>query len=155
MQQLCEIEEIVIYKRLVRDKRHVEATQNKANMLQMFNKRLLGSDRNVDDWSRLLAVRSMVFAPHESVTAHLKCAKLYRKRERWVYVDTNFRIFIKILVACISLLILCQSLYIIAKMLFSSCFIKPYCHRFNLAMSIFYSLGVEVLAEESTGYVNF
>ncbi|KAK7093536.1 serine/threonine-protein kinase mTOR-like isoform X2 [Littorina saxatilis] len=73
VQMLSELEEIIQYK-LVPERRQA--------IKEMWWERLRGCQRNVEDWQRVLQVRSLVITPAEDVHAWLKYASLCRKSGR-------------------------------------------------------------------------
>ncbi|XP_076451616.1 serine/threonine-protein kinase mTOR-like isoform X2 [Babylonia areolata] len=73
VQMLSELEEIIKYK-LVPERR--------GNIKEIWWERLKGCQRNVEDWQRILQVRSLVMNPAEDVHAWLKYASLCRKSGR-------------------------------------------------------------------------
>ncbi|OQR94007.1 phosphatidylinositol kinase (PIK-L1), partial [Achlya hypogyna] len=80
LQQLAELEEIVAYKRLrLQANKAEEAAKYKRHMMKMWQTRLSGCKRQVDVWQQLLAVRSLVLAPHEDIDTWLQFASLCRQ----------------------------------------------------------------------------
>ncbi|GFS18339.1 serine/threonine-protein kinase mTOR [Elysia marginata] len=73
VQMLSELEEVISYK-LVPERRE-------AIKLMWWN-RLKGCQRVVEDWQRILQVRSLVISPEEDMDAWLKYASLCRKNDR-------------------------------------------------------------------------
>ena len=73
VQMLAELEEVIAYK-LVPDRRDT--------IKEMWWQRLQGCQRVVDDWQRILMVRSMVVKPQEDERTWLKFASLCRKSGR-------------------------------------------------------------------------
>ena len=73
VQMLAELEEVIAYK-LVPDRRET--------IKEMWWQRLQGCQRVVDDWQRILKVRSMVIKPQEDERTWLKFASLCRKSGR-------------------------------------------------------------------------
>lgn len=73
VQMLSELEEIIQYK-LVPERRQA--------IKEMWWQRLKGCQKNVEDWQKILQVRSLVMAPSEDVHAWLKYASLCRKSGR-------------------------------------------------------------------------
>lgn len=67
VQQLSELEEIITYK---------QQPEKKKAILNIWNKRLRGAERNVDTWKNILAVRSLVLTPHEDEQSWLKFSAL-------------------------------------------------------------------------------
>ena len=73
VQMLAELEEVIAYK-LVPERRDT--------IKEMWWQRLQGCQRVVDDWQRILMVRSMVVKPQEDERTWLKFASLCRKSGR-------------------------------------------------------------------------
>nr|FAA04053.1 TPA: mechanistic target of rapamycin [Lymnaea stagnalis] len=73
VQMLSELEEVIQYK-LVPERREA--------IKQMWWNRLKGCQRVVEDWQKILQVRSLVISPEEDMDAWLKFASLCRKNER-------------------------------------------------------------------------
>ncbi len=76
VQMLAELEEIIKYKNLPQ---HSDA---RAVMRKTWNARLLGCQRNVDIWQRLLKVRALVVKPKQDMDVWIKFANLCRKSGR-------------------------------------------------------------------------
>src|SRR5579859_5285236 len=74
VQMLAELEEIIQYKQNPQEKRQV--------MRRTWMKRLMGVQRNVDVWQRLLKVRALVISPQENMDMWIKFANLCRKSNR-------------------------------------------------------------------------
>src|SRR5579859_4376680 len=74
VQMLAELEEIIQYKQNPQEKRQV--------MRRTWMKRLMGVQRNVDVWQRLLKVRALVITPQENMDMWIKFANLCRKSNR-------------------------------------------------------------------------
>ncbi|EQC27376.1 FKBP12-rapamycin complex-associated protein [Saprolegnia diclina VS20] len=80
LQQLSELEEIIAYKKLrLQVGKADEAAKYKRRMVKMWQTRLTGCKRVVDVWQQLLAVRSLVLAPHEDIETWLQFASLCRQ----------------------------------------------------------------------------
>ena len=76
-QMLAELEEIVTYKQYpTQDVERREAMRN------LWNKRLLGCQSNVEVWQRMLKVRALVMNPKDNPEIFIKFANLCRKSER-------------------------------------------------------------------------
>lgn len=73
VQMLSELEEIIQYK-LVPERRQA--------IKDMWWERLKGCQRNVEDWQRILQVRTLVISPNEDMHPWLKYASLCRKSGR-------------------------------------------------------------------------
>ena len=74
VQMLAELEEIIHYKQSPPEKR--------LTMRRTWMKRLMGVQRNVDVWQRLLKVRALVITPQENMDMWIKFANLCRKSNR-------------------------------------------------------------------------
>lgn len=72
-QMLSELEEVIQYK-LIPERREV--------IKQMWWDRLQGCQRVVEDWQKIIQLRSLVISPHEGVKTWLKYASLCRKSGR-------------------------------------------------------------------------
>lgn len=76
VQMLAELEEIITYKKS-------EGNPIKqATMQDTWTRRLLGCQRNVEVWQRMLKVRSLVVPPKENIRMWIKFANLCRKSGR-------------------------------------------------------------------------
>lgn len=75
-QMISELEEIIQYKKLP------HASEKRAMMRKTWNKRLLGCQKNVDVWQRILRVRSLVVKPKQDMQVWIKFANLCRKSGR-------------------------------------------------------------------------
>ena len=76
VQMLAELEEIITYKKS-------EGNPIKqATMQETWTRRLLGCQRNVEVWQRMLKVRSLVVPPTENIKMWIKFANLCRKSGR-------------------------------------------------------------------------
>lgn len=76
VQMLAELEEIIKYKRLP------QGSEKRAVMRKTWNTRLLGCQRNVDIWQRMLKVRTLVIKPKQDMDMWIKFANLCRKSGR-------------------------------------------------------------------------
>ncbi|KAG7662855.1 TOR1 [[Candida] subhashii] len=76
VQMLAELEEIIKYKRLP------QGSDRRAIMRKTWNTRLLGCQRNVDIWQRMLKVRALVIKPKQDMDMWIKFANLCRKSGR-------------------------------------------------------------------------
>lgn len=76
VQMLAELEEIIKYKCLPR------GSEKRAIMRKTWNTRLLGCQRNVDIWQRMLKVRALVIKPKQDMDMWIKFANLCRKSGR-------------------------------------------------------------------------
>ena len=87
VQQLTELEEVVDYK-TTREKERREM------IIGMWAKRLRGCQEDVDVWSSLLSVRSMVMTPQDDVNTSLHYSSLCRKSNR---LSASLRVFTQLL----------------------------------------------------------
>lgn len=78
VQMLSELEEVMQYK-LVSERRPV--------IRQMWWQRLSGCQRVVEDWQKIIQVRTLVVSPQEDVHTWLKYASLCRKSNRLVRLE--------------------------------------------------------------------
>jgi FKBP12-rapamycin complex-associated protein len=76
VQMLAELEEIISYRNLPSN------SEARVVMRKTWNSRLLGCQRNVDIWQRLLKVRSLVVKPKQDMEMWIKFANLCRKSGR-------------------------------------------------------------------------
>lgn len=76
VQMLAELEEIIKYKCLP------PGSEKRALMRKTWNTRLLGCQRNVDIWQRMLKVRALVIKPKQDMEMWIKFANLCRKSGR-------------------------------------------------------------------------
>lgn len=76
IQMLAELEEIIKYKCLP------PGSEKRATMRRTWNTRLLGCQRNVDIWQRMLKVRALVIKPKQDMEMWIKFANLCRKSGR-------------------------------------------------------------------------
>lgn len=76
VQMLAELEEIIKYKCLPR------GSEKRVIMRKTWNTRLLGCQRNVDIWQRMLKVRALVIKPKQDMEMWIKFANLCRKSGR-------------------------------------------------------------------------
>lgn len=77
VQMLAELEEIIKYKCLP------QGSEKRAMMRKTWNTRLLGCQRNVDIWQRMLKVRALVIKPKQDMEMWIKFANLCRKSGRF------------------------------------------------------------------------
>ncbi|CCH60866.1 hypothetical protein TBLA_0D03670 [Henningerozyma blattae CBS 6284] len=75
-QIIAELEEIIKYKKLPQN------SEERILIRQTWNKRLLGCQKNVDVWQRVLRVRSLVVKPKQDMQIWIKFANLCRKSGR-------------------------------------------------------------------------
>lgn len=77
VQMLAELEEIIRYKCLP------QGSDKRALIRKTWNTRLLGCQRNVDIWQRMLKVRALVIKPKQDMDMWIKFANLCRKSGRF------------------------------------------------------------------------
>ncbi|KAK5092938.1 phosphatidylinositol kinase-related protein kinase tor1 [Exophiala xenobiotica] len=75
-QMLAELEEIIQYKLSENEPRRQQ------DLRELWNKRLLGCQANVEVWQRMLKVRALVLTPRDNPEIWIKFANLCRKSER-------------------------------------------------------------------------
>lgn len=75
-QIIAELEEIMMYKKLP------QTSDRRALIRKTWNRRLLGCQKNVDVWQRVLRVRSLVVKPKQDMQIWIKFANLCRKSGR-------------------------------------------------------------------------
>lgn len=75
-QIIAELEEIIKYKKLPLN------SEKRIMIRNTWNKRLLGCQKNVDVWQRVLRVRSLVVKPKQDMQVWIKFANLCRKSGR-------------------------------------------------------------------------
>ncbi|KAK9450365.1 armadillo-type protein [Limtongia smithiae] len=85
VQMLSELEEIIQYKKASDDPERQEV------MRQTWTKRLLGCQRNVDIWQRMLKVRALVVKPRQDMDMWIKFANLCRKSGRLGLADKSLK----------------------------------------------------------------
>ncbi|RDW62509.1 hypothetical protein BP5796_10811 [Coleophoma crateriformis] len=76
VQMLAELEELIVYK---------QSNDNKAKQERMRNTwetRILGCQKNVEVWERMLKLRGLVISPQENIRIMIKFANLCRKSGR-------------------------------------------------------------------------
>ncbi|KAL2355347.1 TOR1 phosphatidylinositol 3-kinase [Cryomyces antarcticus] len=76
VQMLAELEEIITYKQ------NQSNPDKQESMRRTWTKRLLGNQRNVEVWQRMLKVRALVISPRENMDMWIKFANLCRKAQR-------------------------------------------------------------------------
>src|SRR5690606_37946587 len=76
VQMLAELEEIITYKQSENNPAKQET------MRKTWTKRLLGCQRNVEVWQRMLKVRNLVVPPKQNMDMWIKFANLCRKSGR-------------------------------------------------------------------------
>lgn len=75
-QLITELEEIITYKKSPQN------SEKRVFLKNTWNKRLLGCQRNVDVWQRVLKVRSLVIKPKQDMQIWIKFANLCRKNNK-------------------------------------------------------------------------
>ncbi|WPK25591.1 hypothetical protein PUMCH_002911 [Australozyma saopauloensis] len=83
VQMLAELEEIIKYKCLQ------PGLEKRALMRRTWNTRLLGCQRNVDIWQRMLKVRALVISPKQDMEMWIKFANLCRKSGRMSLAENS------------------------------------------------------------------
>lgn len=83
VQMLAELEEIIKYKCLQ------PGLEKRALMRRTWNTRLLGCQRNVDIWQRMLKVRALVILPKQDMEMWIKFANLCRKLGRMSLAENS------------------------------------------------------------------
>ncbi|KAF8004447.1 hypothetical protein HF325_001895 [Metschnikowia pulcherrima] len=83
VQMLAELEEIIKYKCLP------QGSEKRALMRKTWNTRLLGCQRNVDIWQRMLKVRALVIKPKQDMDMWIKFANLCRKSGRFNLAENS------------------------------------------------------------------
>ncbi|KAL7268146.1 phosphatidylinositol kinase-related protein kinase tor1 [Rhizina undulata] len=76
VQMLAELEEIITYKQ------NNDQPEKQETMRRTWTKRLLGCQRNVEVWQRMLKVRALVISPKENMEMWIKFSNLCRKSGR-------------------------------------------------------------------------
>lgn len=76
VQMLSELEEIIRYKELP------AGSPQRVHIIDTWNKRLLGCQKNVDIWQRMLKARALVVKPKQDMKIWIKFANLCRKSGR-------------------------------------------------------------------------
>jgi FKBP12-rapamycin complex-associated protein len=76
VQMLAELEEIIKYKCLP------QGSEKRVHIIDTWNKRLLGCQKNVDIWQRMLKARALVVKPKQDMEIWIKFANLCRKSGR-------------------------------------------------------------------------
>ena len=88
VQMLAELEELIVYK---------QSNNNPAKqetMRQTWEKRLLGCQRNVEVWQRMLKVRALVISPKENMPMMIKFSNLCRKSGRMGLAEMHLKMLI-------------------------------------------------------------
>eukprot|EP01119_Soliformovum_irregulare_P019909 TRINITY_DN6394_c0_g1_i1.p1 TRINITY_DN6394_c0_g1~~TRINITY_DN6394_c0_g1_i1.p1 ORF type:complete len:1896 (-),score=591.61 TRINITY_DN6394_c0_g1_i1:8-5695(-) len=74
VQQLSELEEIIAFKR---------EPERRGIIIQNWNQRLLGAERNIETWKSILSVHSLVLSPRDDMNNWLKFSSLCMKNNRF------------------------------------------------------------------------
>ncbi len=82
LQLLSEMEEIITYKKLCLTASPEEAELSRNRMLDMWDRRLAGCQRDVNEWMRIMTVRSLVLENHQRVDTQLQFVSLCRQQNR-------------------------------------------------------------------------
>lgn len=85
VQMLAEIEELIVYKQSA----HNPAKQE--TMRRTWEKRLLGCQRNVEVWQRMLKLRALVISPEQNMPMSIKFSNLCRKSGRFGLAEKSLR----------------------------------------------------------------
>lgn len=88
VQMLAELEELIVYK---------QSNNNPAKqetMRRTWETRLLGCQRNVEVWQRMLKVRALVISPKENMQMCIKFANLCRKSGRMGLAEKHLKMLI-------------------------------------------------------------
>ncbi|CAK9439599.1 uncharacterized protein LODBEIA_P36990 [Lodderomyces beijingensis] len=89
VQMLAELEEIIKYKCLP------QGSEKRAVMRKTWNTRLLGCQRNVDIWQRMLKVRALVIKPKQDMDMWIKFANLCRKSGRLNLAEKSLNLLLE------------------------------------------------------------
>ena len=74
----------------------LNGSQDKTDLAaSIWNKRLKGFKRDSESWIRLIAIRSLVFAPGEYINVYFNMISVLRKERRWNLIDSFFNRFFK------------------------------------------------------------
>ncbi|KAH8808527.1 armadillo-type protein [Xylogone sp. PMI_703] len=85
VQMLAELEELIIYKQSNNNPAKQETMRN------TWEKRLLGCQRNVEVWQRMLKLRALVISPKESMQMWIKFSNLCRKSGRMGLAEKSLK----------------------------------------------------------------
>ncbi|KAI6250061.1 Serine/threonine-protein kinase tor2 [Erysiphe necator] len=88
VQMLAELEEIIVYKQCSNN------PEKQGTMRNTWEKRLLGCQRNVEVWQRMLKVRALVISPKENMQMMIKFANLCRKSGRMGLSEKHLKMLI-------------------------------------------------------------
>ncbi|KAH3683007.1 hypothetical protein WICPIJ_006011 [Wickerhamomyces pijperi] len=89
VQMLAELEEIIKYKTSPQN------SEVRAVMRKTWNTRLLGCQRNVDIWQRILKVRTLVVKPKQDMETWIKFANLCRKSGRLGLAEKSLNLLLE------------------------------------------------------------
>jgi FKBP12-rapamycin complex-associated protein len=81
-QQLVELQEVIEYKKCSLGLQADEEGERRSLIRSCWDARLLGAQRSVETWQRLLSVRSLVIEPSHDLDIWLQFAALCRKEEK-------------------------------------------------------------------------
>ncbi|KAH8916272.1 hypothetical protein BT69DRAFT_1340381 [Atractiella rhizophila] len=90
-QMLSEIEEIIAYKQAV----GADQRDRQEHIKETWSKRLLGCQRDVDTWRKILRLRAAVLSPKDNIDITIKMANLCRKAGRMGLADQTFQNFVE------------------------------------------------------------
>lgn len=88
VQMLAELEELIVYKQSYNN------PTKQATMRDTWEKRLLGCQRNVEVWQRMLKLRALVISPKENMQMMIKFANLCRKSGRMGLAEKHLKMLI-------------------------------------------------------------
>ncbi len=88
VQMLAELEELIVYKQS-----HSNPAKQET-MRRTWEKRLLGCQRNVEVWQRMLKLRALVISPTENMQMMIKFANLCRKSGRMGLAEKHLKMLI-------------------------------------------------------------
>ncbi|KAG6006536.1 hypothetical protein E4U21_006990 [Claviceps maximensis] len=83
VQMLAELEELIVYKQ--------SDERKQATMRKAWETRLLGCQRNVEVWHRMLRLRALVISPAENMRMWIKFANLCRKSGRMGLAEKSLK----------------------------------------------------------------
>jgi len=88
VQMLAELEELIVYKQSNNNPTKQET------MRHTWEKRLLGCQRNVEVWQRMLKLRTLVISPKENMQMMIKFSNLCRKSGRMGLAEKHLKMLI-------------------------------------------------------------
>ncbi|KAI9050994.1 hypothetical protein LZ554_005104 [Drepanopeziza brunnea f. sp. 'monogermtubi'] len=88
VQMLAELEELIVYKQ------SADNPAKQETMRHTWEKRLLGCQRNVEVWQRMLKLRALVISPTENMPMMIKFANLCRKSGRMGLAEKHLQMLI-------------------------------------------------------------